>query len=281
MSTHWECHIAPETRSALRHFRSGLAELAKSHSVIGHCHPRARGWAEPIFRGLGIEFVSSFDEVCRRADLYVCDNSSSMYEFAATGRPVVVLNAPWYRREVNFGLRFWDAARVGLQCDEPAQLVETVIAALEDTTPARSDREAAVAIAYAFRSGAAQRAADAIVKWLVMKAVILVPRRADHGHRDKVWDWCRAWWERELPELEIVEGHHDAGLFNRSAAVNRAAREAGAWDVAVIIDADVICDPGRVREAIEVAATEQNRLVLPFTRRHNLNPLGSAQDHGR
>ena len=27
--------------------------------------------------------MPDFDEVCRRADLYICDNSSSLYEFAA------------------------------------------------------------------------------------------------------------------------------------------------------------------------------------------------------
>jgi hypothetical protein len=110
-----------------------------------------------------------------------------------------------------------------------------------------------------------------------MKAVILVPRRADNGHRDRLWGWVRAWWERELPELRIVEGIHEGGLFNRAAAVNAAARKAGKWDVAVVIDADVICDPEHVREAIAMAAASGNRLVLPFDRRHNLTPRGSEK----
>jgi len=110
-----------------------------------------------------------------------------------------------------------------------------------------------------------------------MKAVILVPRREDHGYRDSVWAWIRAWWERELPELPIFEGHHTEGLFNRSAACNRAAALAGAWDVGLLIDADVICDAAQVREAIEVAHDEGNRLVLPFTRRHNLSERGSRR----
>jgi glycosyl transferase family 7 (putative galactosyltransferase)/glycosyl transferase-like sugar-binding protein len=109
------------------------------------------------------------------------------------------------------------------------------------------------------------------------RAVILVPRREDGGHRDRVWAWVRAWWERELPELAIFEGHHDEGLFNRSSACNRAAALAGDWDVALLIDADVICDPAQVREAIEVAHATRDHLVLAFTRRHNLNLRGSER----
>jgi hypothetical protein len=111
-------------------------------------------------------------------------------------------------------------------------------------------------------------------------AVILVPRRRDRGYRDRVWAWVKAWWERELPELAIYEGHHEKGLFNRSAACNAAAAAAtaaGPWDVALIIDADVICNPDRVREAIAQAAKEGNRLILPFSRRHNLNQPGTRR----
>lgn len=109
-----------------------------------------------------------------------------------------------------------------------------------------------------------------------MKAVILVPRREGIAHRDKVWAWCKAWWVAEFPELEIIEGHHDVGLFNRSAALNEASRTAGDWDVAIIIDADVIIDPAHVREGIKVAV-EQGRMVIPFKVRHNLNQLGSEK----
>jgi len=84
-----------------------------------------------------------------------------------------------------------------------------------------------------------------------MKPVILVPRRDDNGYRDELWQWVRAWWEREQSHMPIIEGYHTDGLFNRSAAINTAARIAGDWDVAVIIDADVICDPERVKEILK------------------------------
>lgn len=111
-----------------------------------------------------------------------------------------------------------------------------------------------------------------------MRTVILVPRREDHGHRDELWTWVKAWWQERLPELTIYEGHHNEGLFNRSAAVNRAAAAADDWDVAVLIDSDVIIDPDRVREGIELCYQRgSTHLILPFMRRHNLKPEGSRR----
>jgi hypothetical protein len=109
-----------------------------------------------------------------------------------------------------------------------------------------------------------------------VKEVILVPRRDDNGPRDELWEWCRAWWEREQSHMPIVEGYHTDGLFNRSAAVNRAAKLAGDWDVAVIIDSDVICNPQRVKEAV-LLAHETGSMVLPHDNRKDLSPAGSQR----
>lgn len=56
-----------------------------------------------------------------------------------------------------------------------------------------------------------------------------------------------------MPGWPIVEGHHDGGSFNRSAALNAAAAEAGDWEVAVVIDSDVIVDPRQAESAAAVA----------------------------
>jgi hypothetical protein len=83
-----------------------------------------------------------------------------------------------------------------------------------------------------------------------MKVVFLVPRRKDDGPRDRIWAYCRARWERLFPDVEVVEGHHDDGAFNRSAAINRAAEladEGGPWDIGIVIDADVILSESQVR----------------------------------
>jgi DNA-binding transcriptional LysR family regulator len=166
VSFHWDGYLCPETRSALPHYRNVLGELSRSVNLIGHGHPRTN--LGPMYRKLGIEFVPSFDEVCRRADVYVCDNSSTIFEFAATGRPVVLLNSPAWRRDVNHGLRFWDAAHVGINVDEPGQLVGSVLEALQDDHHA--DREDALNLVYQPRTNAAASAATAVTDWLASNA---------------------------------------------------------------------------------------------------------------
>lgn len=95
-----------------------------------------------------------------------------------------------------------------------------------------------------------------------MRVRLLVPRRSDGGHRDRLWAFCKRYWAQERPAWEIVEGQHEKGSFNRSAALNSAA--AGEWDVAVILDADTILDIEPIERAIDIAH-DTGRLVLPFT----------------
>ncbi len=51
--------------------------------------------------------------------------------------------------------------------------------------------------------------------------------------------------------LPITTAEPDPGPFNRSQAINRAARLAGGWDVALIIDLDVLISIGQIVSAIE------------------------------
>lgn len=155
----------PEGRSGFHWIAPAIPELARRFRVIGHAHPRIAPTLERWYRQHGIEFVPDFDDVVRRAALYVTDNSSSLYEFASTGRPVVVLNAPWYRRDTEHGLRFWSASRVGVNVDRPDDLSDAVALALSDPPEWQAEREAALRIVYAYRSGASERAADALIAW--------------------------------------------------------------------------------------------------------------------
>ena len=109
-----------------------------------------------------------------------------------------------------------------------------------------------------------------------MDVVILVPRREDDGWRDRVWAHCRSWWRREFPDWPLVEGHHDVGPFNRSAALNAAATLAGAWDVAVIVDADILIHPPSVHRAVEIAAST-GRMTVAFEIRRDLTKYGTER----
>jgi hypothetical protein len=162
ISFHADLHLCPETEWAYRHYRDVLSNLANRFKLIGHGHPRMWSLLEGEYRAMGVEPVKEFSEVLERASLYCVDNSSSLYEFAATGRPVLALNAPWYRRDVHHGLRFWDRIP-GLQCDGPAELPEAIERALEDPTEIALNRFRVTKQVYGSLDGKASfRAAEAI-----------------------------------------------------------------------------------------------------------------------
>lgn len=179
LGLHWDAHVTPESGSAWLHFRVALLDLARTYTVLGHGHPRAIDRMAPYYRGARIEVVRSFPQVLERADVYVCDNSSSLFEFASTGRPVVVLNAPTYRLAVNHGLRFepsdgcalqagrhWcGASHVGPQANGPREVAAAVARALERRPADEAARETALGVVYQPRRGGAALAARALVDW--------------------------------------------------------------------------------------------------------------------
>lgn len=169
LSFHWRCNVAPEAGTVVDHYLPGLeavvAELEdQGVTVLGHAHPGILEELRPHYDRLGVEVVDLFDEVLERAHVYAVDNSSTLFEFAATGRPVVVLNGPAFRKNVRHGLRFWKEADVGRQVEGPAELAGALLEALDDPPELRALREAAIARVYARRDGrSAEHAAEALV----------------------------------------------------------------------------------------------------------------------
>ncbi len=157
ISFHFDGRRIPETRSALQHYLPVLPELARTYNLIGHGHPRAAARLRKVFAEIGVPFEPDFEKILERADLYVCDTSSTIFEFASLRRPVVLLNAPWYRKHVShFGnARFWEHAYVGMHCDAPADLCGVIKMALEDGADWGAARERAVAEVYAVTDGTA------------------------------------------------------------------------------------------------------------------------------
>jgi len=173
-SFHWDGQsIAPEMHSAWRAYYAALPELARRHRIIGHAHPRTMAQFGRVYRQSGIEVVPTFGEVLRKADVYACDNSSSLFEFAATGRPVLVLNTPDYRRTVEHGLRFWAASGVGINVEHPRELEAAILRAIDDPPEVAAAREAALDIVYQPRTGGAALAAGILADWAAQHVVIL------------------------------------------------------------------------------------------------------------
>lgn len=173
ISFHWDgSAIAPEAGSAFAHFKSVLPELAKceAFTLIGHGHPRAMDMLSMFYEQCGIEPVWDFDEVMKRADLYINDASSTLYEFCTTGKPVILLNAPSFRKHVHYGLRFWEYSDVGPQVDDPRELLATIMGMMKVSGARcqvsgeewRAERERAMRDLYPYLGSSAKRAAEVI-----------------------------------------------------------------------------------------------------------------------
>lgn len=170
VSFHWGSVPSPrspiaEQFGSFYEYLAMLKPLAHHFTVLGHGHPRDFRRFARVYQRAGIEPVRDFHEVLERADLYVCDTNSTLYEFASTGRDVVVVNGKHFRRDVIHGLRFdWGpVTNVGVQCDSPDDLIPAVRKALRGGHTRA--RERALDIVYAYRSGAGKRAAEAILDW--------------------------------------------------------------------------------------------------------------------
>lgn len=167
ITAHWRCLVVPETKPALPYYEPALSSLlerlrASGLRIVGHAHPRALGEARRLWARLGVDFELDPDEILRSSSLLIADNTSLLYEAAAVGLPSLSLNAPWYRRDVHHGLRFWSHVP-GLECDRTEELFDRTLEALEDAPSLRAKRDRAARRAYSLRDGAAaSRAADAI-----------------------------------------------------------------------------------------------------------------------
>lgn len=171
ISFHWNGNrVSPEASNAFLHYRDVLDELANQpdFTLIGHGHPKYMFVLEPEYRARGIEVVQDFEVVMERADVYVNDCSSTLYEFCVTGKPVVIMNAPWFRKEIHFGIRFWEYADIGPQVEGPEELLSVISDQLSVISGQANDefacaRKRMIDDLYPYLGCAAQRAAGAIL----------------------------------------------------------------------------------------------------------------------
>lgn len=145
---HWDGRAwCKELSWAYPYFAAALHELRGAYRLLGHGHPRVLDHLRPEYAALGAAVIDDLTSVAEHADLLVCDNSSVAYEFAACGKPVLMLDSPEWRRDVSHGLRFWDAVP-GLSCSDPGLLLPMVGEALSDPPPAVLLRRHALEVAY-------------------------------------------------------------------------------------------------------------------------------------
>lgn len=172
-STHWDCRVSPEAGSAWSHNRHPLVgpamfdELVRMRDLgmiqlIAHAHPRIADEVRPACTEREVAFVESFDKVVSLADLYMVDNSSTLFEFAALDRPVIVVDSPRYRPRVDHGLRFWTHADVGVRISKPSEVARAVMLALEDPLEVAEQRRRLVADVYPHIGRSRMAALDAI-----------------------------------------------------------------------------------------------------------------------
>lgn len=163
---HWDCTLLPETRSAFEFWSEHMEELVSwcgkvGLEVAGHAHPR---WNQTVMRRfwnrLGCAYFEHEADVFELGTVLIADNTSLAYEFASLDRPVIALNAPWYRRDVVHGLRFWSHVP-GPQADSIEQLLDL----LASTNPLAHQGPSLVPYVYEYIDGhATNRAVLAILK---------------------------------------------------------------------------------------------------------------------
>jgi Putative glycosyl/glycerophosphate transferases involved in teichoic acid biosynthesis TagF/TagB/EpsJ/RodC len=156
----------PESGSAFEYYKDIIPQLAGRFKIIGHGHPMAEIRLRKFFEGFGVEYVPDFNEVIKRAALLVHDISSVLYEFITTGKPVILLNAPWFRKEKHYGIRFWEYTDIGPMIDDRGQLGDAISLTLADPSPYEAARQRAKADLYPHFGYSAWRAVNSILEFL-------------------------------------------------------------------------------------------------------------------
>jgi len=167
LGRHWDSHLAPELNSAWAHHFETLRRFAlvNRNRTALHFHPRCADVGRTLAREWYCHYFETFLGPVMHAPrgVLVIDNSSAGFEWAALDRPVVWLNAPHYRRNIEQGLRFWSHVDVGMQVDEPENLEYAIAESLRHDPMADRRREL-IADVYPVIDGAAEIAADAIME---------------------------------------------------------------------------------------------------------------------
>lgn len=161
-SRHWGPALVPEMQSAWSYYEEAIATLPGK--VALHAHPRIAYDGKRTAQLTNRPYLARFEDVVRMCALYAVDNSSTAFEFAALDRPVLLLNHPSYRRDIEHGGRFWAWSKVGANCEIPQMLSQRCRAAVDPVFA--PSRRRVVDEAFPVIDGAAKLAAEAILECL-------------------------------------------------------------------------------------------------------------------
>lgn len=175
---HWDAtDVCPEARSAVEHYRVEFPLIVdafrrQGFDVYGHAHPRWGDRLDSMFKSANVDAILSSDvEVFGRCNILFVDNSSLGVEFMALGRQTVWLNAPWYRKGVDHGGRFWDWTENAMTVDGPEDLIDLdLYDAFHERRPFDGSMKRLAEETYGPLDGkASQRAADWITDLLARR----------------------------------------------------------------------------------------------------------------
>lgn len=177
ISFHWNgSTIAPEAGNAVDHYLPHLEKVMKfldekRIDLAGHGHPRILEELRPAYEKLGIHIIENFQNVLEYSSAYINDGSSTLYE-AALIMPVVLLNAPWFRKDIDFGIRWWKWTNIGEQCETPEELPQMIVNAVYNPFSFVNERSQMQRALYPYWGESAKRAALAIKEFVYNGKVI-------------------------------------------------------------------------------------------------------------
>jgi hypothetical protein len=93
-----------------------------------------------------------------------------------------------------------------------------------------------------------------------VKVVVLAPYRYGSLRRERIWRWVKDWYETNF-DWPVYHLDSVGSVFSIAQARNKLAFHVKDWDVALMIDADTIAEPGAIREAVD-RASKHRQIIL-------------------
>jgi len=168
ISFHWNgAGVQPEAGTALDHYKKVLPFLAKrtEFQIVGHGHPRIMDDLIPLYNDCEIQWTRDFEDVIRDGYVYLNDASSTIY-MAGIFMPVIFLNAPWFRKDINFGLRWWEYTDFGSHCEEPKELLGLIERTLANPFEYSEERKKMRMDLFPYLGESSERAMNVIKEYL-------------------------------------------------------------------------------------------------------------------